>query len=234
MHDEATPTYEDMINNMMHGHQFLKSEFGVVPRIGWSIDPFGHSSANARLFADMGFDAWYMARLDYQDKDQRLADKSMNFLWRPFSKHFGNDKEIFTGVMRDHYCWAPGFTYDERFPGEDPFETDETLDTFNARRKAAQLRDYILEMAKGYRGNHLMIPFGCDFTFANARMNFQEMDKIINYFNEHNRETAGGADNQTAIRVFYSTPGQYTEALRKQDVVWPLKYDDMFPYADNP
>ena len=60
------------------------------------------------------------------------------------------------------------------------------------------------------------------------------MDKIINYFNEHNRETAGGADNQTAIRVFYSTPGQYTEALRKQDVVWPLKYDDMFPYADNP
>ena len=65
MHDEASPHYEDMINNMMHGHQFLKKEFGVVPRIGWHVDPFGHSNANPRLFADMGFEAWFFARLDY-------------------------------------------------------------------------------------------------------------------------------------------------------------------------
>jgi len=69
MHDEATPHYEDMINNMMHGHDFLKKEFDVVPRIGWHVDPFGHSAANARLFADMGFEAWFFARLDYQDKN---------------------------------------------------------------------------------------------------------------------------------------------------------------------
>lgn len=65
MHDEACPHYEDMINNMMKGHEFLKGEFGVVPRIGWHIDPFGHSSANPRLFADMGFEAWLFARLDH-------------------------------------------------------------------------------------------------------------------------------------------------------------------------
>jgi len=35
MHDEACPTYEDMINNMMFGHEFLLKEFGVTPRIGW-------------------------------------------------------------------------------------------------------------------------------------------------------------------------------------------------------
>jgi lysosomal alpha-mannosidase len=65
MHDEACPTYEDIINNMMKGHQFLLKEFGVKPRIGWHIDPFGHSNANPRLFADMGFDAWFFARIDY-------------------------------------------------------------------------------------------------------------------------------------------------------------------------
>ena len=43
-------------------------EFGVKPRIGWHVDPFGHSNANPRLFADMGFDAWFFARLDMQDK----------------------------------------------------------------------------------------------------------------------------------------------------------------------
>ena len=92
MHDEATPHYEDMINNMLIGYEFLQKEFNVKPKIGWSIDPFGHSSANARLFADMGFEAWWFARLDSQEKEQRVRDQSLNFLWRPFSKHFGNEK----------------------------------------------------------------------------------------------------------------------------------------------
>jgi hypothetical protein len=35
MHDEACPTYTDMINNMMIGHDFVLKEFGVKPRIGW-------------------------------------------------------------------------------------------------------------------------------------------------------------------------------------------------------
>lgn len=89
MHDEACAHYEDMINNMLHGHQFLMNEFGVRPRIGWHIDPFGHSSANARFFAEMGFDAWFFSRLDYQDRERRLNDKEMEFIWRPFFDHFG-------------------------------------------------------------------------------------------------------------------------------------------------
>jgi hypothetical protein len=65
MHDEACTHYEDMINNMMKGHDFLLKEFNYKPRIGWQIDPFGHSNANARLYAEMGFDALIFARLDF-------------------------------------------------------------------------------------------------------------------------------------------------------------------------
>jgi alpha-mannosidase len=72
MHDEATPHYEDMINNMMKGHDWLKKNLDIIPRIGWHIDPFGHSQTNPRLFADMGFDAWFFARLSYDDKYYRL------------------------------------------------------------------------------------------------------------------------------------------------------------------
>lgn len=64
MHDEACPIYEDMLNNMMYGNQWIYQEFGIVPKIGWHIDPFGHTMTNARLFADMGFDAWVFARHD--------------------------------------------------------------------------------------------------------------------------------------------------------------------------
>ena len=90
MHDEACPTYKDMLVNMQHGHQFLLKEFGVKPRVGWHIDPFGHSSANPRLFAGMGFDAWFFARLDYQDKVKRLENSEMEFIWRPMYSHLGN------------------------------------------------------------------------------------------------------------------------------------------------
>lgn len=225
MHDEASPHYEDMINNMMHGHDFLKKEFDVVPRIGWHIDPFGHSNANPRLFADMGFEAWLFARLDYQDKDNREANKAMNFLWRPFEKHFGDAKQIFTAVMRDHYCWINGFWYDERFDGDDPVVVREDLDTFNAPGKVDLIVDYINEMAADYIGNQMLMPFGCDFTFANAAMNFESMDNLITYFNKHN--TAN-------MTLLYSTPGEYIDALHAQNLTWPTKYDDMFPYADNP
>lgn len=90
MHDEACTHYEDIINNMMFGHEFLMKEFGVKPRIGWHVDPFGHSSANPRLFAEMGFDAWFFARIDYQEHAIRNKEKTMEWIWKPFYSHLGN------------------------------------------------------------------------------------------------------------------------------------------------
>lgn len=49
MHDEATTHYIDMIDQTTLGHQFIKKEFDVTPRIGWQIDPFGHSAVQAYL-----------------------------------------------------------------------------------------------------------------------------------------------------------------------------------------
>ena len=49
MHDEAAPHYIDMIDQTTLGHRFIKQEFGQTPRIGWQIDPFGHSAIQAYL-----------------------------------------------------------------------------------------------------------------------------------------------------------------------------------------
>jgi len=83
MHDEACPTYDDFIENMMLGQDFILKTFGIKPRIGWQIDTFGHSNTNVRFFAEMGFDALFFARLDYEDKNNRMNLLEMEYVWRP-------------------------------------------------------------------------------------------------------------------------------------------------------
>jgi hypothetical protein len=47
MPDEASPTYYELLMNMQRGLKLIVHEFGLSarPRVAWSIDPFGHSSA---------------------------------------------------------------------------------------------------------------------------------------------------------------------------------------------
>ena len=34
------------------------------------------------------------------------------------------------------------------------------------------------------------------------------------------------------MKLQYSTPGKYFDAIKKENVNWPVRRDDMFPYAD--
>lgn len=56
MHDEATTHYIDMIDQTTLGHRLIKEQFGKVPRVGWQIDPFGHSAVQGYLLgAEVNF-----------------------------------------------------------------------------------------------------------------------------------------------------------------------------------
>lgn len=80
-----------MLNNMMIGHEFLSKEFGVTPKIGWDLDTFGHSDTNTRLFAEMGFEAMFFSRIEYQERNLwQEKEQHMKYLWRPSSKNFGD------------------------------------------------------------------------------------------------------------------------------------------------
>ncbi|CAG2116750.1 unnamed protein product, partial [Medioppia subpectinata] len=83
MHDEANTHYQSIIDQMTWGHRRLQDMIGqcVVPRIGWQIDPFGHSRESAHLSAMFGFDGLFFARLDYEDQKLRSAEKRMEFIW---------------------------------------------------------------------------------------------------------------------------------------------------------
>lgn len=45
--------------------------FGIAPRVGWNIDPFGHTAANAALFHDFGFEALFFSRAGWDELSSR-------------------------------------------------------------------------------------------------------------------------------------------------------------------
>lgn len=60
----------------------------------------------------MGFDALFFARIDYQDKEKRKADKSLEFIWKPTDDALRLDDHIFTHVFYEHYSAPPNFDFD--------------------------------------------------------------------------------------------------------------------------
>lgn len=72
-----------MIDQTTRGHRFLKDALGVVPTVGWQIDPFGHSSIQAGLLgASLGFSAVFFGRADFQDMAVRQQAKQLEMVWR--------------------------------------------------------------------------------------------------------------------------------------------------------
>eukprot|EP00095_Tigriopus_kingsejongensis_P008381 maker-scaffold9_size846264-snap-gene-1.9 protein:Tk08381 transcript:maker-scaffold9_size846264-snap-gene-1.9-mRNA-1 annotation:"lysosomal alpha-mannosidase-like" len=98
MNDEGAAHYTAIIDQMSWGVRHLHSALGdcARPRVAWQIDPFGHAKEQANIFALMGFDGYFLGRLDYMDKAKREKDKTMEMVWHAQEAN-GEDSDIFTG-----------------------------------------------------------------------------------------------------------------------------------------
>ncbi|KAK6633436.1 hypothetical protein RUM44_004039 [Polyplax serrata] len=138
MNDEATTHYQSIIDQFTWGFRRLNDTFGTCgrPKIGWQIDPFGHSKETASLMAHFGFDGLFFGRLDYQDKSNRLETNTMEMIWEGNSV-LGVSGDILTGVLYNHYSAPPGFCFDILCRDE-PFITDINSADYNVERKDNQ------------------------------------------------------------------------------------------------
>ncbi|XP_073007335.1 alpha-mannosidase At3g26720-like [Typha latifolia] len=223
MHDEATVHYIDMIDQTTLGHRFLKEEFGQIPRIGWQIDPFGHSAVQAYLLgAEVGFDAFYFFRMDYQDKEKRKELKKLEVVWRG-SRSLGSSADIFSGIFPKNYEPPPGGFYFEVDDTSPLLQDDPLLFDYNVEERVNDFVAAAVSQANITRTNHIMFTMGTDFKYQYAETWFRQMDKFIHYVNKDGR-----------VNALYSTPSIYTDAKYAANESWPIKTDDFFPYADKP
>ena len=66
-------------------------------------------------------DGFFFARIDYDDKNKRLMDKTMEMVWQS-SESLGAAADIFTGVLYYFYGPPPGFCFDIRCDDSVPIQ----------------------------------------------------------------------------------------------------------------
>ncbi|XP_058064993.1 lysosomal alpha-mannosidase-like, partial [Anopheles bellator] len=225
MNDEAAAHYHSIVDQFTWGLRFLNETFGdcARPRIGWQIDPFGHSREQASLFAQMGYDGMFFARLDYQDKNHRMATQTPEMVWHTSSSLANSD--LFTSVLYNHYSAPPGFCFDV-LCNDDPMIDDNSSTDNNVKDRIDTFITWLEKMAESYRSKNLILTMGDDFNYMNAVMNFKNMDKLIKYTNA--RQVEG-----SLVNAFYSTPSCYLKAVHEANIEWPTKSDDFFPYESD-
>ncbi|XP_055376592.1 lysosomal alpha-mannosidase-like [Condylostylus longicornis] len=223
MNDEATTHYQSLIDQFSYGLKKLNDTFGLCgrPRVGWQIDPFGHSKEMASIFAGMKFDGMFFARLDWRDKINRFSNMKAEMVWRA-SESLGRNADLFTGILRNHYSAPPGFCFDYLCQDEPIIDGDGYEN--NVKDRLDVFYDYVKNMTKYHKTKNIMLPMGDDFNYQDASMYYKNMDKLIKY--SENRKV-GDKD----VNIFYSTPSCYLKSLNDANELWPVENDDFFPYA---
>lgn len=225
MNDEATVSYQSVIEQMTLGLKFLNETFGSCarPKSGWQIDPFGHTNEQASLFAQFGFDGMFFMRIGYRDKSARIRNKTLDIIWHGDRILSGQSGSIFANIFRDTYDSPPGFCFDVQCLDDNLVDNKKSYE-YNMDSKGNEFIEYIRSYAANKALNHILIPLGGDFHYSAAGQNFKNSDKLIKYVR------AEAPD----INIFYSTPSCYQAAFyqgsKTKSMRIPEKYDDFMPY----
>ncbi|KAF5221685.1 hypothetical protein ECC02_005223 [Trypanosoma cruzi] len=234
MHDEATTHFIDMIDQTTIGHRWLWRELKVVPRVGWQVDPFGHSATQgAMLTARAGFVGTFFARVDYRDFEYRASTGRRQFWWQPSPSL--PELQTFAEInLHQTYCPPSKFSWDvvdywiSAVRNTDPlnFVEDKSSENYNIPFILELFKTEVRRNVGQTRGKNIMWTMGCDFNYFASELWFGKMDRLIEIVN---------ADGEFEVR--YSTPYEYAMAKREEHsegIVYDTKKGDFFPYASAP
>ena len=110
MPDEACTYYDDLVDQNMIGHEYLRKKFNIRPTTSWQLDNFGFSAGYIQLSYDMGFKVLYMSRVDYWDKNSREKRNSVEFIFAPTQKY--RDTPILSHILYFYYMQPSGYWFD--------------------------------------------------------------------------------------------------------------------------
>ena len=224
--DEATPSYDDIADQIRIGNQFLLEEFNVVPKTAWFIDSFGHSAGNAYMMSRLNYDNLVLGRMHVDYLELIKKRKIVEFNWVPFNLN----RNIFTHIMPLHY----GFPIQDLKSSNGYFRS-------SFKRFLGEFLNKLNQIYRGIHHKNLLFLFGDDFQFTNDNL-YANLDYLVDIFQNPNEKSIQSQAQKVfgineKVNFIYSTPERYFKAakeeLKKQNVEL-LKYTlDFYPLKTN-
>ncbi|KAG9345484.1 hypothetical protein JZ751_008628 [Albula glossodonta] len=199
------------------------------------------SATTPVLFSLAGFNAHLISRIDYDLKDAMQKSQKLQFVWRG-SHSLGDQQEIFTHTMDQFsYCTPSHLPFSNRSgfywngvalfpnPPKDGIYPNMSLPVMkdNLHSYALTMVKNIQQRAAWFRTQHVLWPWGCDKQFYNSSVQFQNMDPLMNYINQHSDEFG--------VTVQYATLSEYFQAIHQSNLTWGVRgSQDFLPYSTEP
>ncbi|XP_066143719.1 lysosomal alpha-mannosidase-like [Euwallacea fornicatus] len=222
MNDEACVNYQSTIDLFTWGFKILNDTLGECgnPTIAWQIDPFGHSREHGSLMTKMGFDGLFFGRLDHNDRKVRKASKDMDFIWKASAN---DDSVIYGGAFgTDNTYHSPGGFCFDLLCSDDAIVDDPDDEGYNLDEKVFSFEEEVKKYASYYKTKNVIVTMGGDFYYQAADINFSNSDRLIKAF-----------ENHPDIKLIYSTPSCYLQAVYEAKPEMTTKTDDFLPYSND-
>lgn len=232
MTDEANVHYHAMLDQLIEGHQWVKNNLEVSPKVGWSIDPFGQGSTVPHLLAMSDLKGAIIQRIHYSWKEYLARHLSGDFYWKSlWESKQSSEYTLLTHNMpfdiysTRHSCGpqprvCDAFEFNKKLPSMD--------DSWLAR-KVEELIGQYGRTASLFSHNVALVLVGGDFTYSQSdefERQYEGYSKLINYIN-NNTQKFNGTTAQ------FGTPSEYfNEIQNRQHGQFPSLVGDFFPYAD--
>lgn len=221
---------------MTTGHNWLHENLGVIPKISWSIDAFGHSSGVPYLLSHMKFDAMVINRVHKEVKTKLREQKSLEFIWR--QNWVGSEEEHSETDMMTHMfpfplydipnTCGPNWDLCAEFDFERPVA--KPITTQNVRERAQALLGQYREKAAHFKHNNVLIPLGDDFKYKTLDMTNKIFSQYQLLFDEMN------SVSEWKVNIRFSNLSDYfksvSESQQKKKFDFPILQGDFFTYND--
>ncbi|CAH0578424.1 unnamed protein product [Chrysodeixis includens] len=237
MPDEACTHIYALIDQFIEGHHWVKTNLGVIPKTGWSIDPFGHGPTVPYLLDQSGLEGTIIQRIHYAWK-QWLAERQIEeFYWmsgwatkKPSMIVHNQPFDIYSikSTCGPHPSICLSFDF-RKIPGEYSEYTakHEDITALNLHSKSKTLVEEYDRIGSLTPHNVVLVPLGDDFRYEyGIEFDAQYINymKMFNYINAHK--------DVFNAEVQFGTPLDYFNAMKERHQNIPTLKGDFFVYSD--
>ncbi|OMJ81121.1 hypothetical protein SteCoe_18483 [Stentor coeruleus] len=218
-HDEATVDFEMALRQTEAGFEYISRELGVEKvKIGWQMDPFGHSSITPALFEKMGLEVLVFSRIEdsfrvFYIKIQLQNSSNLEFIWK--TQGLGSKTGIFTHVLNDHY-YSPGFL--TQLPWEKQCYGQLPANDTGVYNCIQEIEKYVNSSSYKYKTSHHLMLIGADFYFTDKNFTFDFIDLLSKI-----------SELSTNFTIKLSTASEYFDAVLSTNTTFQVYSGDILP-----